>query len=54
MLATDGILYRLDQKATAWNRIALASPGLTYVPAGDKIYAFGDGIAARSIYVLNP
>ncbi len=54
VLATDGILYRLDQKATAWKRIALASPGLTYVPSGDKIYAFGDGVTARGIYVLDP
>lgn len=54
VLATDGILYRLDAKATAWKRIALASPGLTYVPSGDKIYAYGDGIAERGIYVLDP
>lgn len=54
VLATDGILYRLDEKATVWRRIALASPGLTYVPSGDKIYAFGDGVLARGIYVLDP
>lgn len=54
VLATDGILYRLDAKATAWKRIALASPGLTYVPSGDTIYAYGDGIDARGIYVLDP
>jgi hypothetical protein len=54
VLATDGILYRLDAKATAWKRIAIASPGLTYVPSGDKIYAFGDGVSARGIYVLDP
>lgn len=54
VLATDGILYRLDRKATAWKRIALASPGLTYVPSGDQIYAYGDGIDARGIYVIDP
>ncbi len=54
ILATDGILYRLDRKATAWKRIALASPGLTYVPSGDKVYAYGDGISARGIYVIDP
>jgi hypothetical protein len=54
VLATDGVLYRLDGKATAWQRIALASAGLTYVPTGSKIYAYGDGVAARGIYVLDP
>lgn len=54
VLATDGILYRLDGKATTWKRIALASAGLTYVPTGAKIYAYGDGVSARGIYVLDP
>ena len=50
----EGILLELGPTAKAWRRVARASPGLTYVPAGDVIDAYGDGLAARGIYELRP
>lgn len=52
--AGDGLVLRLEGAAKAWQRIAVAMPGLTYVPDGHRIYGYGDGVNARGIYVLDP
>lgn len=50
----QGLVLRLEGSATAWKRITVATDGLTYVPAQDRIYGYGDGVTARGIYVIDP
>lgn len=53
VLATEDAVLHLGPTAKAWKRVAAASPGLRYISAGGAIYAYGDGISARGIYLLD-
>ena len=53
VLVTEDAVLTLAPSASAWKRISAAVTGLTYVHAGDAIYAFGDGISARGVFVLD-
>ena len=52
-LVTEDAVYQLAPAATAWKRVTAAVPGLTYVHTGAAIYAHGDGISARGVFVLD-
>ena len=53
VIATEDAVLDLAPAAKSWKRVAASSPGLRYISAGGAIYAYGDGISARGIYLLD-
>jgi hypothetical protein len=53
LLVTEDAVLELPPGASSWKRVTAAVTGLTYVHAGGAIYAYGDGISARGVYVLD-
>lgn len=53
LLVTEDAVLELPPAAKSWKRVTAATPGLRYIHAGGAIYAFGDGISARGVFVLD-
>lgn len=52
LLVTEDSVLELAPAARSWKRVTAAAPGLSYLHAGGAIYAVGDGISARGVFVL--
>lgn len=53
LLVTLDAVLDLPPAAKSWNRVTAAEPGSSYIHAGSAIYAYGDGISARGVFVLD-